>query len=179
MFSFCSLIYILSQLCVSCSAYVDVTSAYQVFWGLPNNMTNNQICWLVQASYFDIASNNTGKTLRSGRFEPSDEISMIFRDILVELPNIADSYEYSDLDLSTYSGPEPYDPESDYCTDIMDLMMGVYDEEGNYVKPRSEVDSAATNSTVQRRSSDSDIDECVDEPMTSKHAGITKIRELL
>ncbi|AJT95215.1 BPK_HP2_G0001050.mRNA.1.CDS.1 [Saccharomyces cerevisiae] len=118
-----------------CSAYVDVTSGYQVFLGLPNNMTNNQICWLFQTSYFDINSDKSGRTLRTGRFEPGDQQSLVYRDTLVELEAITDFYEYSNLDLSTYNGPEPYNSETDYCRDIMDLVMRVYDEEGNYVHP--------------------------------------------
>lgn len=133
---------IFSQLYSLCSAYVDITSGYQVFFNLPTNMTNNQICWLFQASYYDIDSDKSGRTLRTGRFEPGDQQSLIYRDTLVELEAITDSYEHSNLDLSTYNGSEPYNSETDYCTDIMDLVMRVYDEEGHYVHP---VANSSTN----------------------------------
>ncbi|GFP64484.1 secreted protein CSS3 [Saccharomyces cerevisiae] len=158
------LFYIFSQLCSFCSAYVDVTSGYQVFFNLPTNMTNNQICWLFQASYYDIDSDKSGRTLRTGRFEPGDQQSLIYRDTLVELEAITESYEYSNLDLSTYNGPEPYNSETDYCTDIMDLVMRVYDEEGHYVHPTTEDYPATASATVQRRDSDADMEECIDEP---------------
>lgn len=118
---------------------VNVEHLSQVMMHTPTGATQQQLCWLVENSYIDALSDNTGKTFRTCRFANEDLPAFRLRSEILEVPPTTDAEKGQPwLNLSSYSGPRPFDNETDYCTDIIQyVIQPMYDDQGRHVSEAS------------------------------------------
>lgn len=151
----------------------------QVMAHVPLGASQQELCWLVENSYIDAQKDATGKTFSTCRFGDQDVLAFVLRpQILEESMQELMEEEEPWLNLTDYSGPRPFNNGTDYCTEIIQyVIQPMYDSQGNHISEAYDIGSSSaipTNyeeavssigtSSVKKRSSDSDIEECIDEP---------------